>query len=335
MDDGFSGTQNQAETAQALTSNFAMVGSFSLFDNYSCDVLAKNPAVADVSATLDATTNALPNVFSPQPISEGAPTAGYLYLKGKYPKAVGHVASLVSNVGTAIAQWKGQEAAMKSVGYRFAYVRYISPLENRFTADVINMKNKGVTMVTLSAGTGSVYASLIKEMALQNFHPQVMLSNGPIYDDTFVNEAGGAKNTQGIWLIQDLSLYLGQDARNTPSVANFDRWMAKVNPSFKPDLFSVFGWSSAQLFAQALQAAGANPTRGALLAQLRKITSFSASGLVAPANPAKKLPPNCVLFARISNGKFARVSPTPKKGWDCSKPYVTAHGALPKVNPTA
>ena len=113
----------------------------------------------------------------------------------------------------------------------------------------------------------------------------------------------------------------------------FNTWMAKTHPGFKIDLFTVFGWASAQLFAQALQASGDHPTRGKVLAALKKINSFSASGLIAPANPAKKIPPNCVLFARITNGHFGRVKPTPTKGWDCSQPYYSIHGALPKVSP--
>ncbi len=333
MDDGFSGTQNEAETQSAAASDFATVGSFSLFDNYSCSVIAKNPALADVSATLDPTTNALPNVFSAQPISQGAPLAGYEYLKKLYPKAIGHVGTLVADATTALAQWQGQEAAMKHAGYRFSYIREISPLESDFTTDVINMKNKGVKMVLVSDDTAASYAALQAEMTQQGFHPQVVLSNGPIYTPTYVTAAGGPTSANGTWLIQDLALYLGQDAKAVPAVAQFDAWMKKTHPKFVPDLYSVFGWASAEMFTQALRAAGPHPTRGSLLTQLRKITSFDAGGLVAPANPAKKLPPNCVLFSRILNAKFTRVAPTPHRGWDCSQPYYSIHGPLKKVNP--
>ena len=333
LDDGFSGTQNESETEQAASSDFAMVGSFSLFDNYSCSVIAKNPALADVSATLDPATNALPNVFSAQPISQGAPLAGYEYLKKLYPGAVGHVGTLVADATTALAQWQGQEAAMEHAGYHFSYIREISPLESDFTTDVINMKNKGVKMVLVSDDTAASYAALQSEMAQQGFHPQVVLSNGPIYTPTYVTAAGGPASANGTWLIQDLSLYLGQDAKTVPAVAQFDAWMKKTHPTFVPDLYSVFGWASAEMFTQALRAAGPHPTRGSLLAHLRKITSFDAGGLVAPANPAKKLPPNCVLFARILNAKFTRVAPTQHGGWDCSQPYYSIHGVLRKVNP--
>ncbi len=332
LDDAFSGTQNQSEAQSTVANDFANVGSFSLFDNYSCSVFASSPAFADISYSLDSGTSSLPNTFSPQPIGQGAPLAGYLHLKKLYPTAVTHTASLVSNAATAIQQWDGQKVAMQHVGYKFSYVRLVSPIETNFTEDAIAMKNKGVKLVLLSYGTPQIYGALVKAMAQQNYHPQVAMSDGPIYDPRFIAEAGGTKNANGAWLIQDLSLYLGQDAKAIPAVATFDTWMKKDHPGFTPDLYSVFGWASAQMFAQALKAAGASPTRGKLLAELKKITKFSASGLIAPSNPAKKIPPNCVLFARILNGKFQRVAPT-TKGWDCSQPYYGIHGALPKVSP--
>ena len=332
-DDAFSGTQNQAAAEENAKNNFALVGGFSLFDNYTCNVLAKNPAVPDVSVTLDSGTNSLKNSFSPQPLALGAPQTGYQYLKKLYPEAVKHVANLVSNVDTAITQWHGQEAMMLHNGYKFSYVRTVSPLETNFTTDVINMKNKGVQMVLLTDGDWQIFSALVKAMKQQNFHPKVMLSAGPIYDDHFVAAAGGAANANGIYLIQGQSLYLGQDAKSTPAVKNFNTWVQKVHPGFKANLFTVYGWTSAALFAQALKAAGPNPTRGKVLAALGKITKFSADGLIAPANPAKKIPPNCVVFAQIKSGKFTRIKPTATKGYDCSGTYYGPKGQLPKVQP--
>jgi len=70
-----------------------------------------------------------------------------------------------------------------------------------------------------------------------------------------------------------------------------------------------------------------------VLAQLKKITSFTASNLIAPSNPAKKIPANCVIFAQIKNGNFTRVAPTTGSSYDCQYPYSSIHGVLPKVNP--
>ena len=86
-DDAFSGQQNQTETQEAINSDFALVGSFSLFDGYGCTALASDTAVPDVSVTLDAGTNALPNDFSAQPLSgSGDPRAGRSTTRSTTPR---------------------------------------------------------------------------------------------------------------------------------------------------------------------------------------------------------------------------------------------------------
>ena len=332
-DDAFSGTTNKQLVAESATKDFAMVGNFSLFDNYGCAALVQNPAFPDVSQTLDPVTNGLAQTFSPEPVMPGGPLTAYQYFKKRYPDAVKHVAALVANSDTAIAQWKGQKAAMEHAGYHFDYSRLTSPIETNYTTDVVAMKKKGIKMVLMSFGTGQSYAALEKTMAQQGFRPQVRVSNGPIYFDDFVNQAGGASIANGTYLAQVYSLYLGQDSRSIPAAKDFTTWLNKTHPGFKPDLYTLFGWSSAQLFAQALKSAGPSPTRGKLLTALSKVTKFSASGLAAPSNPAKKIPGNCVVFAQIVKGKFQRVSPT-AKGWSCTDPFwAPGKGNLPKVNP--
>ena len=333
-DDAFSGTTNQQLVAQAASKDFAMVGSFSLFDNYGCSAFAQSPAFPDVSQTLDPVTNALPTTFSPTPVMPGGPLTAYQYFKDHYPDDVRHVAALVANSDTAVAQWKGQQAAMEHIGYKFGYFRLTSPIETNYTADVIAMKKRGIKMVLMSFGTGQSYAALEKAMAQQDFHPQLRVSNGPIYYKDFVAQAGGAAVADGTWLVQGYSLYLGQDAKRVPAVRDFTTWVAKTHPGFSPDLYTLFGWDSAQLFTQALRSAGASPTRGKLLDALAKVTKFDASGLAAPSNPAKKIPANCVMFAQVVKGRFTRVRPTPTKGWSCTQPFwAPGKGALPKVSP--
>ena len=333
-DDAFSGTTNQSLATQSMTKDFALAGSFSLFDSFSCNVLAANPAVPDVSVTLDSATNSLANVFSPQPLGSGGSEAGYVYLKSKYPNAVKAVGNLYSNVDTAIAQWHGQEALMQHLGYKIAYQRAVSPVETNFAADVVNFKKDHVQFVFITDGTAQIYAALVKEMRKQNFKPQVIMSAGPIYTPDFVSQAGGASNANGIWNIQGQSLYLGQDAKSIPAVKTFNTWVQKAHKGFKPDLFTLYGWASAQLFSQALKSAGSSPTRGKVLTALGKIQSFSASSLIAPSNPAKKIPANCVVFTQIKSGKFTRTSPSGTKGYYCKSPYWDSHkGTFPKVNP--
>ncbi len=321
-DDGFNGQTNATDTQTAVAKDFALVGNFSLFDSSGCKILAENSAVPDVSVTLDPGTNSLPNVYSAQPLATGWSLGPLQYYKQHFPGAT-KVGSLVSNTSTAIAQWNGEAAALRHEGYSITYVRDVSPLESDFTTDIVSMRAKGVNALDLTALDWQVAAIIIQDATQQGWHPKLIFSGGPVYADQFIKTAGGAAATNGIMIGQVQALYLGQDAKSVPAVKTFLSWVKKVNPSWTPDLFTLYGWASAQLFVQALQAAGKNPTRGLVLAQLAKVTSFTANGLLAATNPAKKLPSNCDLIATIKNGKYVRVQPT-GSGFDCSSKFYFA-----------
>jgi ABC-type branched-subunit amino acid transport system substrate-binding protein len=323
MDDAFSGETNRTETEDAVASDFGLVGSFSLFDSYGCKALAQNPGVPDVSVTLDPVTNALPNVFSAQPLAVGSGLGPLQYYKKHFPKDM-TVGTIVSNVATSLSQWTGQKAALEHEGYHIAYVRDIGPVENDFTTDVISMRNDHVNAVDLTAVDWEVGAEFVQNAAAQGWHPGLIFSAGPIYADQFVAHAGGPAATNGIQIGQGQALYLGQDAKTIPADKLFLSYVKKVSPSWTPDLFTLYGWASAELFVQALQAAGPKPTRGSVLTQLKKITSFNASGLIAPANPAQKKPASCYVMMQIKNGNYVRTQPA-KSGYSCNAPYFYAN----------
>ncbi len=323
-DDAFSGQQNQTDTKEAINSDFAMVGSFSLFDGYGCAALASNTAVPDVSVTLDPGTNALPNDFSVQPLSGKGTLGPVEYYKKHYPRDL-TVGAIVSDVASAKNQLAQQFAGMKSVGYKIGYVDYVNPLQSDFTTDVINMKNAGVDAVDLGGVDWQDAAIFVENAATQNWHPGLIFSTGPVYADQFISHAGGPAVTNGIQIGQVYALYLGQDAKSVPAVKQFDTWVKKADPSWVPDLYTLFGWASADLFVQALKAAGPHPTRGAVMAQLEKITSFDANGLVATADPAAKTVSPCFLMAGIKDGTVVRELPT-GSGFDCNAKLYDASG---------
>ena len=323
VDDAFSGETNRTETQDAVASDFGLVGSFSLFDSYGCKALAQNPGVPDVSVTLDPVTNALPNVFSAQPLAVGSGLGPLQYYKKHFPKDT-TVGTIVSNVQTSLDQWAGQKAALEHEGYHVAYVRDVGPTETDFTTDVISMRNDHVNAVDLTAVDWQVGAEFVQNAAAQGWHPGLIFSAGPIYADQFVSHAGGPAATNGIQIGQGQALYLGQDANTIPADKLFLSYVKKVSPSWTPDLFTLYGWASAALFVQALQGAGTNPTRGSVLTQLKKITSFNASGLIAPANPAQKKPASCYVMMQIKNGNYVRTQPA-KSGFSCDSTYFYAN----------
>jgi ABC-type branched-subunit amino acid transport system substrate-binding protein len=320
-DDKFNGDDNSAETQALIGKVIGFAGSFSLEDQDGGVILKANPDVPNVSVSLAPYTNALPNTFSVNPLSNGWGLGGLTYFKDNFPNAIKHTALLVAQEASAEASAMGLEAAMKHLGYDIVYNTDYGPLETDFTPEVLAMKAAGVQFVDLSITDANNAEHIVQEMHQQGFHPQVIESAGPIYVDNFTQEAGGPSVTDGIWLPQGVALYLGGDAKTIPAVDTFLAWVQRVHPGFVPDLYTLYGWASAQLMVQAIKAAGSNPTSASVIAQLRKITSFNASGLMAPANPAGKVPGSCYVMARIVNGVFVRVPPSPKSGFICDQPY--------------
>jgi hypothetical protein len=115
--DNFQGAMNKQLTTAAVQSDLATVGGFSLEDSFGGTVLAGDPGVPNVAESLDASTNALPNSFSPNPAAGGYYLGPLVYLKKKYPNAVLHTGALIANYGSAETIWSGEKAAMEHLGY--------------------------------------------------------------------------------------------------------------------------------------------------------------------------------------------------------------------------
>ncbi|MHB1583815.1 MAG: ABC transporter substrate-binding protein [Acidimicrobiales bacterium] len=332
-DDQFSAANYAADTAQLVKSDFALVGGFSLFD--AAGVSAINQAkIPDVTYSLSAQRETDPYNYSPNPTPPGGSELGpYEYYKSHYGDAYQHVGTLVGNVPSAIAGADAAEAAMKSLGYKFAYSRIVNPIESNYIPDVLKMRSAGVKMVFISSLSVGQVAALAQDMAQEGFKPALFTTSGVAYDSSFIPDAGAAAN--GTYSTTNDALYLGQDAKVVPAVGLFDHWMKKVDPKAHLDLFGVNGWAAAEMFVQALKGAGKNPTRASLFAQLNKITSFDAGGLLATDDPAQKLPGHCWLLVRVHNGNWQRTGPDPKSGFVCKpagyhptlRPYQRPAGA--------
>ena len=320
-DDKFNGDDNSSETQSLIGKVLAFAGSFSLEDQDGGVVLSHNPDVPNVSVSLASYTNSLPNTFSVNPLSNGWGTGGLTYFKDHYPTAIKHAALLIAQESSAEASAQGLKAAMLHLGYKVAYQTLYGPLTTDFTPYVLAMKAAGVQFVDLSVTDANNAEHIVSEMNQQGFHPQVIESAGPIYVSNFTQEAGGPQVTDGIYLDQGAALYLGGDAKSVPAVDTFLEWVNRVHPGFTPDLYTLYGWASAQLLVQAIKKTSGTPTSQSVLDTLKTITYFDASGLLAGANPAGKQPGSCWLLAKIENGNFVRVPPSPKSGFICGASY--------------
>jgi hypothetical protein len=88
-----------------------------------------------------------------------------------------------------------------------------------------------------------------------------------------------------------------------------------------PTLFQYESWAGADLMIKGLQMAGANPTRPAVIKDLRRITNYTANGLLPrPIDYATVFghdpPQQCVWVLRAEKGGFVPQSSQPVCGTD-------------------
>lgn len=329
-DDGWTGQGNKQGTQSAISNDFALVGGFSLEDSYGGALLARNPGVPDVSVTLDPATSKLPNVLNPQPSANGWEEGPLQYFKSKFPQDINAAGTLLSPAAVAQAGWNGEKYALEKVGYKIIYDNTYGETQTDFTQNVIAMKNAGVKMLFIDQ-MPEIYASaVLKAMLLQDFHPVVILG-AAAYSNALVAASGGAPAVNGDYLEQNQSLYLGQDSSSIPAVATFLHWVNVASPGFSPDLFTLYGWLSGELFAQGLKNVGSDPSQGSVLQALSKITTFNGDGIIPPNNPVAKTLSNCYLLGQVVNGDFQRLDDPPVNGsthgYRCDYSYVTPPGA--------
>lgn len=314
-DDGFSAQNYATDTQQLVKTSFALVGGFSLFDASGTSAVDA-ARIPDITPSLSVSRSGSQYNYSPDPLVVGGARLGSLiYYKKAFGDAYQHVGTIDTDVATAEVQSDAVTSAMKSLGYKIVYSRTANPFETDFLTDVLRMQQDGVQMVYIVGLAVNQVADLAQNMAQQGFKPKVFSTNGVAYDSSYIKLAGTAAN--GTMTDQQSAMYLGQDARTVPAVALFDKWVHHVSKSAHYDTYGVYGWTAAELFVQALKAAGPHPTRAGLLAALNKITSFDGGGLLADGDPAQKVPEKCWIMVKVVNGHWQRVAPSPKTGFRC------------------
>jgi ABC-type branched-subunit amino acid transport system substrate-binding protein len=312
-DDQFDTGQNRAQTTDLTTKAFALIGSFSLYDDAGLPAIEQS-GIPNIQVPLTQALQESPANFSINPVRRGTPLGPWNFLKSKFPGAVTSVGGLYGDVPAAKDSFLNNKAASESVGYKFIYERGFAPTETDFTADVVRMRQAGVKFFFTNGDVKSV-ARMAKAMQQQQFKPEVFVVFGPAYDASFIPLAGTA--AEGVLNIGTQAMYLGEDAPHIPEVALMNQWLNKVKPGYKPDLFAAYGWGSMRLFVKALQDAGPSAKRADVVAALKKIDNWNGNGMFPPAGPASKRPATCYIFEKVVGGKFERWE-SPPPGFRCN-----------------
>jgi ABC-type branched-subunit amino acid transport system substrate-binding protein len=314
-DDQTNENQGRIQAQKLAAQSVALVGSFTLSDG-AIVAPAAAAGVADIGNALQPVRFSSKGNFSPTPNPPGWATGGLAYLKAAYPAASQAVGLLGADLApTANSGIKG---ALAKLGMNLVYDQTYSATTTDFTAQVFRMKSQGVRYLIVT-GESSISARVLQAANQQGLKLDVFNPIANTYDTKFLQLAGGL--AEGTIVSANTVMYVGEDAAVVPEVAAFDTWMRRLDPNAILDVFSIFGWTSCVMFVQAAKAAGPHLTRASLLAQLAKITSFDGNGLLAPANPAGKVPPTCYLMLQVKNGKWQRRD-GPNAGFRCDGSYV-------------
>ncbi|MBV8295921.1 MAG: ABC transporter substrate-binding protein [Acidimicrobiia bacterium] len=319
LDDQFDCGQNKSLTEANASKVFAFVGSFSLYDNCGAEVFNANPNLPDIHNALSRDASHEANNFSSQPLRTGSATGEFQYFKDKFgPDAIANSASLIGDVQSARDSWTGISKVMTDMGYKFTYTRLYEPTETDFTPDIVQMQTKGVKALILVSADVKSIARIEQAADQQHWHPTFTLLGASAYDPTLLQLA--QSQVEGVWLYIPAAMYLGEDRSWNKEVDLFNSWLARTHPGDPLDLFSVYGWESARLFVQALQAAGPQAKRTTLIAALKNIHQFDGNGMYPVGDPAGKGPPVCYIIVRVQGGKFTRVD-DPPTGFRCDGQY--------------
>jgi ABC-type branched-subunit amino acid transport system substrate-binding protein len=298
----------------------AFAGSFSLFDSCGATALKANPGVPDAHLAVTPEANAIPNNFSVNPIGTTINNGVYAWATQKYGKdVVEHTAFMYVNLPAVTNIAKLQKHAAETTGWKFDYERAVGATETDFTADIIQMRQKGIRMF-LTLYNADQMANFKPQADQQGFKPTIM---APLmYDQTFFKKLGGTAAAEGIVGATGSALFFSAaDAKSVPSVALFQKWYAQVSGGAAADTFAADAWAETALLVEAMRRAGPQLTRARLMAELRKIHSFDADGFFAPADPAAKKGSGCYVIFTIKSGEYVRTD-SPTKGFRCDGKMV-------------
>jgi hypothetical protein len=281
-DDGNDSGQNFAAASQDCTSDFAMVGNASGFDDGGATAVAKC-GIPDMAAEVSTTAAGnVPQIFGPGN-AHYWPLGPANYLKSKYPNAVKKAAMIYLNVPATADEATREMKAYSSVGFNYIYTVSATPTQSSYGPVVLAMQQKGVQYVT-------------------EYSPDFIKQTQPGSNGDLVLMATAAYEEAGSNL--GMQLYL--------------QWLSRVAPGAKHDIFGAFAWSAGLAFAQAARAVGPHLTRAGLLAQLAQIHNWTGGGVQPPEDLGNHVPSACFSYFTMQGSSFNRTYPAAANTFDCT-----------------
>lgn len=302
-------TQYKEKVAEACQDDFAMVGGLGVLDQLGAQDAVDCGLVNVPAAAVSAEATGADRTVQPQP----NPINNYLigpavWVKDRYPDAVKKAGAIYSKFTTTETQSNKLVEAYQQVGFDFIYHQSANVNETNWGPLVVAMKNQGVKYLTLTSSFEEI-VPLQKEMAAQNYKPDVIELETNFYNYKYPEQAGDVANGT----FTRLTAWPFEEADANPAMKKYLELLTKTVPDAKPELLGVQAFSAGLLFATAMKKAGANPTRETLLQQLQLIHEWNGGGLHGTSDPGGMKSSTCFIIMKVDNGKFVREYPLPDK----------------------
>jgi hypothetical protein len=107
------------------------------------------------------------------------------------------------------------------------------------------------------------------------------------YDPKFIRDSGDAAKG-----VRSFIPHIPLNETSAPPMQAYLNGLKTVKGA-EPSTFSIIGWTSGQMFVQALQSCGAAPTRKCVMDYARNLKDFDAGGLQTPITPFRSTRVDC------------------------------------------
>ncbi len=311
-DDRFQAATNRAETEKMAGQVLALVGSLSVVDDGGAPIV-DSKGIADISLASTAPRMAATNNFSPNPIDPtpkaGNGLAGILaYFKST--DQISKPAILYQDVATGKNQADSYKNDFERAGIPVVATYPVAVTATNYNTQANDMKQKGIDFVITVAEVNAM-ANLAKSFQSVGYFPKVPFYGAQVYGQKFLQLAGKAAEGTRVGLI----FAIPEDAANNPAMSELATWYARTSPGADLDFFALNAWLAADMFVEALRAAGSDPTQAKIIAHMKTVTDYMGDGLVGGINPSQKKSARCFNVIEVKGGKWVKTFPA--KGFQC------------------
>ncbi len=314
-------TEYQPVMAQSCETDFGIVGSGAVQDNFwptagaACGLID----IAGFSVTTEKAGLAGRDAIEARSV-QPVPNAGDRFQVGSFltvdeidPEAIEHSGIIYGDLETLIAQKDKTIDALEQIGHTFVHEASYNILgEANWAPFAAALQEDGVEFLHF-VGEGENLAQLVQAMDEIGYRPEIMLMETNLYDQNFLDAAGGAAD--GIYI--RTVFWPFEEADQNPATQQYLDLL--TDSGGKIALLGAQSMSSWLLFAQSARDCDLedNLTRTCVLEAAASVEDWTGGGLHAPTNPGSNEPTPCTVVLLVEGGEFTRYSPD--EGYDCGE----------------